>query len=520
MHPTEPPTVRLPESPSADPSEPPTVRLAEPDGQAAAPVSPRPVGAAPPRPGGAVPPRPGGAAEPWPAGAVPPWRVGAAEPRRAGEWRGRRVAPWALLLAIGLGASAVAGWPILVSWRGGGPVPSPGLVAHVSGMLAGYGVLVMLGLMSRAPGIERGVGADVLARWHGFGGRLVIGLIVAHAGAAVAGWAQARQENALLAAWHVLLLPGLIAATVGTVLLLVVGVGSARVARRRLSYERWHALHLLTYLGVALSFLHQLAGPDLAGHRLLQIVWALLYTHAFALLLRHRVLTPLRQAARHRLRVAAVVPEGSGVVSIEVAGQHLTELEAEPGQFFRWRFLTPDTWRTAHPFSLSAPPTDNRMRLTVKALGHGSSHLQDVAVGTWILAEGPYGAMTASRRTRRDVLLIAGGVGITPMRALFETLPVSPGQDLTLLYRARGPENLLFRHELDQIARRRGARVHYVVGSDADCLSASALRRLIPHLTRRDVYLCGPPRMADAVRNSLREAGLPAECLHEERFAF
>jgi predicted ferric reductase len=394
------------------------------------------------------------------------------------------------------------------------------VVAHLAGMLAGYGVLVLLALMSRAPALERGVGADVLARWHGYGGRVVITLILAHAWGATTAWAQTHGAGAPLALWQVLRLPWLMSATVGTLLLLAVAVASVRAARRRLTYETWHGLHLLTYIAVALSFVHELAGPDLAGRRVLQIVWALLFTHVFALLLRYRVLAPLRQSTRHRLRVTAVVPEGPGVVSIEVAGQHLTELRAEPGQFFRWRFLTPDNWRTAHPFSLSAPPTDTRLRLTVKALGEGSANLQSVAVGTWVLAEGPYGAMTAARRTRRNVLLVAGGVGITPMRALFETMPLDPGQSLILLYRARGPEHILFREELERIAAGRGARIRYLLGSDPECLTAPSLLRLVPDLPDRDVYLCGPPGMSGATRAALRDAGLPPEHLHEERFAF
>src|SRR3954471_8298410 len=424
-----------------------------------------------------------------------------------------RVDSDSLFLAILLGAVFVAAWPAVVALNSPQPLHLPVIVAHVCGMLAGYGVLVLLLLVSRSAALERGVGADVLARWHGYGGRMVISLILLHAWAAVVAWAHSRGESTLLALWHVLRMPQLMAATVGTLLLLAVAFASIRAARRRLSYEKWHAAHLLTYVGVALSFLHQLAGPDLAGHRLLQITWAMLYTHVFALLIRHRVLTPLRQATRHRLRVAAVVPEGPGVVSIEVEGQHLEELQAEPGQFFCWRFLAPDSWLTAHPFSLSAPPTPRRLRLTVKALGQGSAHLQDIAVGTWIVAEGPYGAMTAARRTRADVLLIAGGVGITPMRTLFETMPLEPGQDMTLLYRARRAEDLLFRAELDGIARRRGTRIRYLLGSDRECLSASALRQLVPGLAARDVYLCGPPAMADAVRAALTQVGLPPEHL-------
>jgi predicted ferric reductase len=345
-------------------------------------------------------------------------------------------------------------------------------------------------------------------------------LALVHAAAAFLAWEESRGESGLVAVWHVLRLPWLPSATVGTLLLAAVGAVSVRAARRRMSYETWHALHLLTYVGVALTFLHQLGGPDLAGHRLAQLAWALLYVYVLALLLRYRVLAPLRQAGRHRMQVVAVVQAGAGVVTIEVAGQHLDELCVEPGQFFRWRFLTPDTWLTAHPFSLSAPPRADRLRLTVKALGAGSARLQQLPVGTWVLAEGPYGAMTAARRTQRNVLLLAGGVGITPMRALFETLPLEPGQDLTLLYRARDPEDLLFRDELEEIARSRGARLGYLLGRDPDCLSAPALLRLVPDLADRDVYLCASPRMSDAVRASLHEANLPPERLHEERFAF
>jgi ferredoxin-NADP reductase len=251
-----------------------------------------------------------------------------------------------------------------------------------------------------------------------------------------------------------------------------------------------------------------------------QIAWALLYTHAFGLILRYRVLQPLRAATRHRLRVAEVVREAEGVVSIVIEGQHVDELRAEPGQFFRWRFLTPDLWSATHPFSLSAAPTSDRLRLTVKALGDGSRRLQEVEPGTWVVAEGPYGAMTAQRRTQRDVALIAGGVGITPMRALFESFSMTPEQDLVLLYRASTREDLVFREELSTLARRRKARVIFLLGEDRGLLSTASLLRLVPNLVERDVYLCGSPGMTAAVRGSLAGAGLPAGRLHEERFAF
>jgi ferredoxin-NADP reductase len=253
-----------------------------------------------------------------------------------------------------------------------------------------------------------------------------------------------------------------------------------------------------------------------------QIAWSLLYAYAFALVTRYRVVQPLHQLWRHRLRVEAIVPESRDVVSIVMSGGHLDELRVEAGQFFRWRFLTRSTWLASYPFSLSAPPTDDRLRITIKALGLGTRLLHDLHPGTMVLAEGPYGALTGARRRRPRVLLIAGGVGITPMRVLFETFDL-PGEDLTLIYRAGSEETLIFRAELDEIAARKGARVIYLIGpSDdpANLLNAYTLRAMVGGLREHDIYLCAPPRMAGPIRRSLLHTGHRRSQLHEEQFTF
>jgi ferredoxin-NADP reductase len=181
---------------------------------------------------------------------------------------------------------------------------------------------------------------------------------------------------------------------------------------------------------------HQLAGPDVAGSVLAVWLWSMAHASVAVLLVRYRVVVPVRQALRHGLRVAEVRDEGPDVVSVIVRGRDLDRLCAEPGQFFRWRFLSRRLWRTALPFSLSAPVRDDTLRITVKALGDHTRRIRRLRPGTRVLAAGPFGALTAHRRTRRRVLLLAGGVGITPMRTLFETLPGAPGE-VTLLYRRR-----------------------------------------------------------------------------------
>jgi predicted ferric reductase len=413
---------------------------------------------------------------------------------------------------------------VLQGFVGGGlPVQfGIALAAHVTGMAAGYGAAVMLILMSRAPWLEHGIGADRLARWHAWAGPLVIMFTVVHAIAAVAAWADASSLDLMAAVSNVLSAPGVLTALLGTAILVLIGLASHRAVRRRLSYEQWHFLHLLTYLAVGLGFAHQLAGPDLAGRRWLQIAWALLYTYAYALVLRWRVLQPFFQLWRHRLRVEDVRQESADVMSVLMSGRHLDELRAQPGQFFRWRFLTRETWRSAYPFSLSAPPTRNRLRITVWARGDGTRRLFDIPRGTLVFAEGPYGAITSRRVRRRRVLLIAGGVGITPMRALFEAIDL-PGKDVTLVYRASKEQNLVLKHELDEIAERSGARVVYLVGPSSDSrndMSAHALNRIVGDLSDHDVYLCASPGLAARVRGSLMDRGFPRHQLHEERFSF
>ncbi|MGU3435939.1 ferric reductase-like transmembrane domain-containing protein [Actinomycetes bacterium M1A6_2h] len=423
-----------------------------------------------------------------------------------------------VLTVIALVGVLVVAWPVLLWALGRGPVAVSPLIAHATGMAAGYGVLVMMTLMSRWPVLENGFGSDLLTRWHSRGGRIVLTLVLVHAWAAVDSWASSRHTSLPAALWQVLGMPWLICATLATAMLVAVAVVSIGMARRRLRYERWHGIHLLAYVAVALSFLHQLGGPDLAGRTALQMLWALVYTHTFGLMLRYRIVRPIQNAMRYRLRVQYVIPESPNTVSIVMSGRHLDELRAQSGQFFRWRFLTPDTWVTAHPFSLSAPPRDNSFRITVKSLGDGSSVLQSVDVGTWVIAEGPYGAMTSARRTRRNVVLIAGGVGITPMRALFESLAIGPGESVTLLYRARTAADLVFRAELEGLAYTRGASVQYLLGPSRDELSTASLLARVPDLVDSDVYLCGPPGMAEATRDALGSAGLPSNRIHEERF--
>ncbi|MFG2355337.1 ferric reductase-like transmembrane domain-containing protein [Streptomyces sp. NPDC048521] len=390
---------------------------------------------------------------------------------------------------------------------------------RIAGLLCGYACAVLVGLMARVPLLETRIGSDRVARWHAMAGRYTVCLLGAHIVLILAGYA--AQDRASLpheAVTVVLDYPEMLKATAGTVILVAVGVASARAVRRRTGYEFWYYLHLLTYAAVFLAFGHQPAlGEEFSGRPVATAAWYALYLGVAALVLWYRILAPVRLNLRHRLRVESVHREAPGVYSVVVRGRQLDELGARPGQFFRWRFLGAGLGWTSTPYSLSAPPRPDLLRITVKALGGHSAAVALLRPGTRVWVEGPYGSLTAERATGHRSLLIAAGVGITPLRALFETLP----GEVTLLYRARSAEDLALGGELEAIARRRGAQLLYALngpGGERPPLTAESLRATFPGLPGHDVYLCGPHGFAQDVYRALRAAGVPDHRIHHESF--
>jgi predicted ferric reductase len=407
-----------------------------------------------------------------------------------------------------------------------GPGGAATAVGQVTGLLGAYAVLLELLLMSRVPWLERWVGLDHLAVWHRWNGFAAVWLLVAHTVFITIGYGAANGQSFVGQTFDfVHHYADVLMAFVGLALFIAVAAASVRLARRRLRRETWYLVHLYAYVAVALGFAHQLAvGNDFSTDAVARAWWVTLYGAVIASILMWRVGWPVWFNARHRLRVDHVEREGPGVVSIYLAGRDLGRMEARAGQFFLWRFLTADGWWKSHPFSLSAGPTEGRLRITVKDLGDHSAALQRVRRGTGVFAEGPYGTFTAERRTHRKVLLVAGGIGITPLRALLDTLPGNPG-DVTLLYRVVDDDDAVFRDELRALAKARGIDFRLGVGREigddqTDRLGIPALRAMVPDVRERDCFVCGPPGMLDAVCRRLGLLGVPNAQIHFERFEF
>jgi predicted ferric reductase len=389
-------------------------------------------------------------------------------------------------------------------------------------LLSAYLALIQLLLLARLPFLEKLVGFDSLTIWHRRNGKVVLYLVLVHVVFITLGYSLLdklslpSEVSALLSSY-----PGMIAATVGTALLIVVAVSSFIVIRARLPYEAWYAVHLTAYASIALAWVHQVpTGNEFILRPVATAYWTALYVATWVFLIMFRLGQPLFRAFWHRMRVAEVTVEGPTVVSLRISGVRLDRLGVEAGQFFLWRFLSPGTWWESHPFSLSEAPDGNSFRITVKAAGNFTSRMSAIPIGTLVVAEGPFGVFTDSVRQRARVALIAGGIGITPVRSLAEKM----SGDVVIIYRAIREEDIVFRAELDQLARERGLTLHYVIGHHAApqgerIMSPEHLRELVPDIVDRDIYICGPPGMARFLERNVLAAHVRRSHIHIERFA-
>lgn len=398
-------------------------------------------------------------------------------------------------------------------------------IGRVTGLLGTYLVLWQLLFMARLPWLEHVFGLERMAVLHKWNGYLAIGLLVGHGVFQTLGYQLgdgkdvAGQLADFIASYQ-----GLLAAIVALGLFIAVVVMSVTIARRRLAYETWYFVHLYAYLAVLLAFSHQLAtGVDFAGNPAFVWYWCGLYVLVVGSLLTYRVVGPIATYSRHRFHVQAVEKEARGVFSIYITGRDLDQFQAEAGQFAIWRFLDRTRWWQAHPFSISAVPNGRRLRITVKNIGDFTSNIHTLKPGTAILVDGPFGKFI-ERPKNSKVLLIAGGIGITPIRPLAEEMAID-GFDVRVLYRAHSQGDIVFKKELDALSTgQESVRVDYLItqagrrSSHDAWFSPASLASLVPDVFDRVVYVCGPLGMMTLVRTSLKALGVPPDQIRTEVF--
>ena len=341
----------------------------------------------------------------------------------------------------------------------------------------------------------------------------------------------------------------LMVGAVGLILMVPLAATSTNGMIRKLGPSRWKALHRLAYVAAAAGALHfyLLVKADITRPMVFAVVLGLLFLYrliAHYLQLRtdarkYRSAAPVIAPARLKswtgqLRVAQMFDETPHVRTFRLTSLAGTRLPFDflPGQYLNLTLVI-DGQKVRRSYTIASPPTRaGYCELTIKREERGlsSRHLHDaIRVGDLLDILAPSGRFTFTGAESGSVVLIAGGVGITPLMSHIRYLTdLSWPGDIYLVFSVKTMRDIIFREELDGL-RRRHPNLHITVTVTRDegpswegergRITPALLARAVPDIGRRLVYICGPTEMTDPMRQMLRELGVPEESIRVESFA-
>ena len=375
-------------------------------------------------------------------------------------------------------------------WHGSvGQVSWAIALGRLAGLLAMFMLMLQLVTIGRIPWLERAYGHDQLNRIHRAIGYSIGFLLIAHPTLLALGYGASSIISISTQFVALSIFSFVIIFTI--------------TMRKRVRYETWHFTHMLVYVAIVLVFQHQVAiGGDFA-YQPFVIYWYALVFGVGGVFVIFRWLRPLYRSWRHQFVVERVVAENHDVHSVYITGRDLDRFRFEPGQFANLWFIQRGLW-FSHPFSFS---DSNQIRFTMKNCGDFTARIGEIKPGTSVIIDGPLGVFVKRRARTNKFLYIAGGIGITPIRALIKK------EDAVLLYSARTADDLVFKKDFDALIARR----HYFT---SERITKEKIAELVPDVRDRDAYLCGPPPMMDAMIAILRSLGVPSSQIHFEKFSY
>lgn len=288
--------------------------------------------------------------------------------------------------------------------------------------------------------------------------------------------------------------------------------------RGRVGFYPWLYTHLSAYLIPPFLFVHSLLGPTTqeTGLRFYWRFWAVVV----AALLLYRLARKLGWGAvRYRVSSAREVAEATTEV---VLAPEDRRLRVAPGQFV---YLRHSLAENAHPYTVSGYDTERHLlSVTVKEEGSQTARLQGAQEGDRLLLDGPYGVFTRPARAKGlPLVMIAGGIGITPFRRLWQDLEREATREAHLIYGNEVFSEITYRQELDALEH---VNVVHVLNDEPEfegergLITLEVLRRhLHEEVTEYQYLMCGPPPMVLKLEEELLGAGVPSDQVTHELFA-
>jgi predicted ferric reductase len=422
--------------------------------------------------------------------------------------------------------------PLVLAWWGGRPPRSFwDELASGTAMLAFAVILVEFVLSGRFQTVSARIGMDVTMRLHQLFARTALVLALIHPFLYRAPfnpqypWDATRQLTLTMDPFA--LMTGVLAWLLLAVFV-VLSIGRDQIPCK---YETWRLMHGVGALIIAgLTLHHALAAGRYSQDPLLVGVWLVLFVIAIASLAQVYVFAPLAQKRRPWI-----------VYSVQLLGLKTWELtlmpEGHAGMQYKARQFT---WLNVghgpfslheNPFSLSSAPVSGpQVQFVIKELGDFTRTVGAIKQGTRAYLDGPYGNLVTAGRAEPGIALIAGGVGIAPLLGILRQLRHDRDRrPTTLVYGNRVQEQILYREELEELARDHGTKTVHVLseplagwGGRTGQIDAELIRAVFddPQTRQWLFVLCGPPVMMEIVEDTLIGLGVPAGQILSERFSY
>src|SRR5215469_8324720 len=406
--------------------------------------------------------------------------------------------------------------------------PARGFWTEFSAAIGYAGLAIMglqFGLTARFRYVTEPWGEDVIYHFHRQISLLGVGLVVAHPLILFA----VRPElvallNSIRAPWRARFAALSIYSLVALVIMALWRV------KLKMRYETWQLTHiLLAIIAVTAGLLHMVGWGFYLTDTRKRALWIGLTVFWIGLLLYVRIAKPLFML-RRPYRISEVRKERGDTSTLVMQPDGHPGFRFRPGQF-GWLTVWGSPFKiTAHPFSFSssAAATDGRVEMTIRNLGDFTSAIHEVPVGKRVYLDGPYGAFTIGNPADMHVL-IAGGIGITPMMSMIRTLADrGDRRPVILLYGSKDWDSITFREDLEALKRRLDLTIVHVLENppagwtgERGFIAAEVFKRhLPPPYADHEYFICGPDVMMDAIEKALKELGVPLSKYYSERYSF
>lgn len=424
-------------------------------------------------------------------------------------------------------------------------------VGNLFGFIALFLMVFMTSIGVRLPLLEKPFGLDRLIRFHKKFGIVVFFMVIAHVALKVFKYSQlvgGKTEDvwdfiAQFSPYTWNLTDNSLVIARWALLFFIVAVFFAKAGQYFIHFKLWKPFHSLIYVVVPAALLHSfLIGSDIrlfpmiVGWGFLGLVWTILLLYRFSYVAARSsecrwFLESVRQETHDVHTYTFVRHEGPGRFC-----------SWRPGQFALFRYNMGFLgWSEPHPFTLSCAPGEGKISCTVKAVGPFTRHLQTVAPGTAFLCEGPYGIFTPKFKEGSHLVLIAGGVGITPFLSMIRyvaknNIPIK----ITLIWGNKTKDDIIAYEELSQLTRTSSwLKIVHVLSNqriteefreavsndgfywEEGYVKGFIFEKYIEDFRNAQFFLCGPPPMQTLVLEELkRSLGISPRRVKREFFFF